>query len=193
MMNTCKKYQQIMHRILDMEASEEERESVQQHMAVCRMCADTFSSLKVSLNLLVSMPSPSPSQDFTTKTVERALSADKIRARYRTYASWCFGILMVLISISLAAGWSAIIQSMAWLGLQGLLNVLLKGMVLCTVFDKLQTILVGLSSLMGDIAIKVVLGKGGPAFWGSLMMLFLAGVMLTRSDIRMPRVSIKRR
>jgi hypothetical protein len=193
MMSTCRKYQQIMHRVLDREASDGERAAVDRHMTVCPTCADFFRSLEFSLDLLAAMPTPTPAPDFTARTVERALSAEKVRDRRGKYVSWCLGILMVLMSISLTAGWSAVMQPVAWLGLRGLLNVLSKGMVLCSVFDKLQTILAGLLSLMGDIAIKVVLGEGGPVFWGCLVVVLLSGFMFARSGIRMSGVSIKRR
>lgn len=192
-MNACKKNQQIMQRILDMEASDAERAEIRQHMTVCRTCADAFRSIEYSLDLLASMSAPAPAPDFTARTVERALSAGKARTRHRTYASWGLGVLMILMFISLAAGWSAVMQLAAWIGIRVLPNVLSKGIVLCTVFDKLQTILAELLSLMGDIAIKVVLGKGGPVFWGCLTMLFLAGIMFARPGIRTPGASIKRR
>lgn len=192
-MTACRKYRQIMHRILDGEASDDERAGVKRHMAVCRACADTFRSLEFSLDLLGSMPAPAPAPDFTARTVQRALSAEKARARRRKSASWGLGVLMILVSASLAAGWLAVMQLLTSLGLRGLLFVLLKGVVLCTVFEKLQAVLTGLLSRMGDIAVDVILGKGGPAFGGCLLMLSLAGVMLARSGIRVPGVSIKRR
>jgi hypothetical protein len=125
--------------------------------------------------------------------VEKAFSADKSRERRLKVASWCLGVLMVLMSISLTTGWSAVMQPVAWLGFRGLLNILMKGMALCTVLDKLQAILADILSLLGDIAVKFVLGEGGPAFWGCLTMLILAGLMFARTGSRMPGVIIKRR
>ncbi len=182
-----------MHRILDGEASDGERADVEHHMAVCPSCADAYRSLEFSLDLLASMAAPVPAPDFTAKTVERAFLAEKTRARRGTYASWGLGVLMGLISISLAAGLPAVMQPVAWLGFRGLLNVLLKGMALCTVLDKLQAFLAELLSLLGDIAVKVVLGQGAPAFWGCLILMLLAGVIFARPSLRMPGVSIKRR
>ena len=191
-MSACEKYQQILHRILDGEASDGERAAAERHNTVCRACADAFRSLEGSLDLLSSMPVPAPAPEFTARTVERALWAKKIRSRRMKAASWGLGVLMVLISASLAASWSAVMQPVAWLGFRGVLTVLLKGMALWSVFDKLQAILARLLSLAGDIGVEMVLGKGGPAFWGCLMLMLLAGAMFAVHRIRMPGGSIKR-
>lgn len=192
-MRECDTYREIIQRVLDDAASDGERADLERHMAACRACAGLYRSMASSLDLLIASPVPAPAPDFTAKTVAGALRAARVRARRRNCIAGCILGLMLALSASLVVEWASAFQPLVRLGLGRMLRLLMEGMVLCSVFDKLQTILTVVPSTVGEALVRGILGTGGTAFWGCLMTLLLAVFILVWSGIRMSGVSTKRR
>jgi anti-sigma factor RsiW len=189
----CDTYNNIMQAVLDGSVSDRDREALDDHMARCRACRNTFESLTFSIDLLMSAPVPTPGPDFTARTVQGAFRAGEVRVLRRKYLSWSLTGLMVLLSTFLAVGWTSVMGPVARLGLRGLLGIFLDVMALVAVIDKLQAVLAELASLMRSAVVAVALSAGAPMLLGCLLVLCLMLIIFARSGFHVPGGLVKRR